>query len=60
MERSGVLSTPIADFDSPWKEALDEYLEDFLVLCFPQAHADSATLTALFDQVLIADSLDQI
>jgi flagellar biosynthesis/type III secretory pathway protein FliH len=40
MERSRALSTPVADFDSPWKEALDEYLEDFLILCFPQAHAE--------------------
>ena len=31
--------TPI-DFDSPWKEALEEYLEDFFALFFPEAHAD--------------------
>lgn len=27
------------DRDSPWKEALDRYLEDFLRLLFPAAHA---------------------
>jgi hypothetical protein len=25
--------------DSPWKEALEHFLDPFLVLCFPQAHA---------------------
>lgn len=39
-KRSRTLSTPSADFDSPWKEALEEYLEDFLALFFPQAHAE--------------------
>jgi hypothetical protein len=39
-KRSKTLSTPNADFDSPWKEALEEYLEDFLALFFPQAHAE--------------------
>lgn len=29
-----------ADFDSPWKDALDRYFEPFLALLFPQAHAD--------------------
>nr|WP_296747775.1 hypothetical protein [Thioalkalivibrio sp.] len=27
------------DFDSPWKEALEQALPDFLALFFPQAHA---------------------
>jgi hypothetical protein len=27
------------DHDSPWKEALDRYLEDFMRLLFPAAHA---------------------
>jgi Putative transposase, YhgA-like len=27
-----------ADFDSPWKEALDRYFEAFLLLLFPQIH----------------------
>ena len=30
----------MADFDSPWKEALDLFFEAFLELSFPQAHAD--------------------
>ncbi|HKI31331.1 MAG TPA: hypothetical protein VKA46_05655 [Gemmataceae bacterium] len=28
------------DYDSPWKEALDEYLEPCFALLFPVAHAD--------------------
>jgi len=34
------LNTPAIDFDSPWKEALEEYREDFFALFFPQAHAE--------------------
>jgi len=34
------LTTPAIDFDSPWKEALEEYLEGFFALFFPQAHAE--------------------
>jgi hypothetical protein len=30
----------VADYDSPWKEALDRYFELFLLFFFPQAHAD--------------------
>ena len=26
------------DFDSPWKDALDDFLEPFLALCFPKVH----------------------
>jgi len=36
----GTLTTTAIDFDSPWKEALDEHLEDFFALFFPQAHAE--------------------
>jgi len=32
-------TTPTADYDSPWKEALARYLPDFLALFFPQVHA---------------------
>ena len=28
-----------ADYDSPWKEALDAYFEAFLALLFPGVHA---------------------
>ncbi len=28
-----------ADYDSPWKEALDVYFEPFLSLLFPTIHA---------------------
>ena len=27
------------DLDSPWKEALEHFLESFLALCFPEVHA---------------------
>jgi hypothetical protein len=30
----------MADFDSPWKEALDVYFRAFLLLFFPDIHAD--------------------
>jgi hypothetical protein len=32
-------TTPPADYDSPWKEALARYLPDFLALFFPDVHA---------------------
>jgi len=32
-------STPRTDYDSPWKEALEEYLADALALLFPSIHA---------------------
>ena len=28
-----------ADYDSPWKEALDAYFDPFLALLFPEVHA---------------------
>src|SRR5262249_45129138 len=34
-DRRALLS---ADYDSPWKEALDAYFEPFLALLFPQVH----------------------
>lgn len=34
------MDQPTTDFDGAWKEALERYLEPFLALCFPQAHAD--------------------
>ena len=37
---SFLVSRLIADFDSPWKEALDFFFEAFLELFFPHAHAD--------------------
>jgi hypothetical protein len=30
----------MTDYDSPWKEALDRYFEQFVAFFFPQAHAD--------------------
>ena len=37
MEQGAASST--IDYDGAWKEALDEYLEPFLRLCFPIVHA---------------------
>jgi flagellar biosynthesis/type III secretory pathway protein FliH len=34
------MHNPMSDFDNPWKEALEEYLPDFLALCFPAIHTD--------------------
>jgi hypothetical protein len=31
---------PQSDYDSPWKEALDLYFEDFIAFFFPEAHSD--------------------
>ena len=28
----------MTEYDSPWKEILDNYFEDFLQLCFPELH----------------------
>lgn len=35
---SGEEANPESDFDGPWKEALDRYLEDALAFFFPVAH----------------------
>src|SRR5437899_2164717 len=34
--------SPLADNDSPWKEALDHFLRPFLAFFFPAIHADLA------------------
>jgi hypothetical protein len=33
-------SEPPDDYDSPWKEVLERYFEDFMAFFFPAAHAD--------------------
>ena len=33
------MNTPNANFDQPWKEAIEDYLEQFLEFFFPQVHA---------------------
>ena len=33
---------PSDDYDSPWKEVLEVYLEEFLAFCFPIVHAGIA------------------
>jgi len=34
------MSENATEFDSPWKDALDYYSEDFMLLFFPQAHSE--------------------
>jgi hypothetical protein len=34
------MTNPQADYDNPWKEALEQYFEAFLAFFFPQAHAE--------------------
>jgi hypothetical protein len=34
--------TPLADYDSPWKEAIEQYLAAFLAFFFPVVHAGIA------------------
>ncbi|MBD1941223.1 transposase, partial [Coleofasciculus sp. FACHB-712] len=34
------MTNPQADYDSPWKEALEIYFTDFMAFFFPQAYAD--------------------
>jgi hypothetical protein len=36
------MPAPPADYDSPWKEALEQYLEAFLAFFFPDVHAGIA------------------
>ncbi|MFN8488474.1 MAG: DUF4351 domain-containing protein [Caldilineaceae bacterium] len=31
-------STPSADYDSPWKEIIEDFFEDFMAFFFPEAH----------------------
>jgi len=31
---------PSAEYESPWKEILEEYFEDFMIFFFPEAHKD--------------------
>lgn len=33
------MATPPTNYDSPWKEALEHYLPDFLRLFLPELHA---------------------
>jgi hypothetical protein len=46
------ISTISADYDSPWKEALDAYFEAFLALLFPEVHG-------LIDWARGCESLDK-
>ncbi|MDZ4852984.1 MAG: hypothetical protein SGI77_27165 [Pirellulaceae bacterium] len=29
----------MTEYDSPWKEAIDEFFESFMAICFPPIHA---------------------
>jgi hypothetical protein len=31
---------PSPEYDSPWKEILEDYFEDFMAFFFPKAHED--------------------
>jgi hypothetical protein len=42
--RAKARKTPEADYDSPWKEALDRYFEPCMAFFFPHAHADISCL----------------
>lgn len=44
------------DYDSPWKEAIEHFFEDFLHFCFPEAHAqiDWLQLPVFLEQELRA------
>ena len=33
------MNNPNTDFDTPWKDVLEIYFEDFVSFFFPQAHA---------------------
>ena len=33
-------TTPLDDYDNPWKTAIDGYLPEFMAFYFPQIHAD--------------------
>ncbi|BAU16050.1 hypothetical protein LEP3755_66170 (plasmid) [Leptolyngbya sp. NIES-3755] len=35
-----MVSSPPANYDAPWKEALERYFEQFLIFFFPQIHAE--------------------
>lgn len=34
------MSNPQTEFDTPWKEVLERYFEDFILFFFPQAHGE--------------------
>ena len=33
------MTEPTSEYDSPWKDALELFFEPFLLLCFPEVHA---------------------
>ncbi|MBC1225187.1 hypothetical protein GNF09_36085, partial [Nostoc sp. UCD120] len=32
--------TPLTEYDSPWKQILQLYFQDFMLFFFPQAHSE--------------------
>lgn len=34
------MTKPLDDYDSPWKDVLERYFQDFMAFFFPEAHAD--------------------
>jgi hypothetical protein len=44
-----------SDFDSPWKDMLDSYFEEFITFFFPQAYTDNA-IARRFEYSILAGS----
>ena len=38
-KNAGIRSTEPDDYDTPWKEALEQYFDAFIAFFFPQVHA---------------------
>ena len=34
------MNTPSTDFDTPWKDIIERYFEDFIAFFLPQAHEE--------------------
>ena len=34
------MSQPQTEFDSPWKDVIERYFQDFILFFFPQAHGE--------------------
>jgi hypothetical protein len=48
------------DFDSPWKDALQRYLRQFLELFFPAIAADRHFLTRSFSRLTVSPVAVQV
>jgi hypothetical protein len=50
----------MADYDSPWKEALEVYFPAFLLLLFPRTHADIDWSRGLYERGWDAETVRQL